>query len=588
VYDLPQRVPIRLAQENGKRIDLDVHTMDINVRRVFSAFPIPFTGGFNAGIDLNQAAVEIELQGVFVDEPGQAASAKATASITFGGGIPPFAIPEDDSSDDGALTFPPRGNNSSGGFRIAGAAFNPWGAGPILPTSPPVSDADEGQENFLFRMHNKYFDVPVAYWMNEAPQISPPAGNCIRFVFDSKRSGSVKEPFAYPKMVTRNTDLTTASSNCITATSTGTLSISITSGDPRTWFETPDDLIENMFAVSVDGTELGYLISVTSSAIEIMPLFGITASTSSSTNNKAIQIAARGNLGYYNRATDRPIIAIPIKHIFTESPPNFADGSSRSVGSTDSPAKGLAYIISQALSSSTATTVAGITDRALNAAGGKELTDAFTVSVEQFASTDSATAATKIIIEQKFAFDLEDNGGIPTNIPYNLRPTIQGFTGGLTGNKVKSAGDKVQDLLGIVANSNNANKSTQSSFVGTTLDFVSSALEIIDLRSDLTVETGDYIFGIQIPYDTQVTKGQADFEDEYAQRNFFITNSQQATFQKVARSNTTKANRHFIHSATNSRRNGIKAIVTDFVVDHDAQERLYNFSMKLMAVDHLL
>lgn len=583
---MPQRVPIRLAQENGKRIDLDVHTMDINVRRVFSAFPIPFTGGFNAGIDLNQAAVEIELQGVFVDEPGQAASAKATASITFGGGIPPFSIPEDDGADDGALTFPPRGNASSGGFRIAGAAFNPWGAGPILPTSPPVSDADEGQANFLFRMHNKYFDVPVAYWMNEAPQISPPAGNCIRFVFDSKRSGSVKEPFAYPRMVTRNTDLTTASSSAISANSNGTLTISITSGDPRTWFETPDDLDDTAFGIAFDSTLLGYVRSVTSNTIVFTPFSGITTSTSA--NSKTIKIVTRTGQGIYNKSSDRPAIAIPIKHVFTESPPNFADGSSRSVGDTDSPAKGLAYIISQALSSSTATTVAGITDRALNAAGGKELTDAFIVSVEQFASTDSATAATKIIIEQKFAFDLEDNGGIPTNIPYNLRPTIQGFTGGLTGNKVKSAGDKVQDLLGIVANSNNAKKRLSGSGASDVLGFIGDITSMLDLRSSLTVETGDYIFGIQIPYDTQVTKGQAVSDDEYSQRNFFITHGDVDYTQKVARSNTTKANRHFVHSATNSRRNGIKAVVTDFVVDHDAQERLYNFSMKLMAVDSLL
>lgn len=580
---MPKRVPIRLSQENMRRIDLDVHTMDINVRRVFSAFPIPFTGGFNAGIDLNQAAVEIELQGVFVDEPGQAASAKATASITFGGGLPPFSIPEDDSSDDDD-SVTQGSNTSTNGFRTAGSALNVWGAGPILPTSPPVSDADEGQANFLFRMHNKHFDVPVAYWMNEAPQISPPAGNCIRFVFDSKRSGSVKEPFAYPRLLFRNTDLTTASSSAISANSNGTLTISITSGDPRTWFETPDDLSEAFSIWIDDTTRLGQVQSVTSNTITFLPFAGITTSTNA--NGKTIQINLHG--AFYNRAADRPIIAIPIKHVFTESPPNFADGSSRSVGDTDSPAKGLAYIISQALSSSTATTVAGITDRALNAAGGKELTDAFTVSVEHFASTDSATAATKITIEQKFAFDLEDNGGIPTNIPYNLRPTIQGFTGGLTGNKVKSAGDKVQDLLGIVANSNNANKSTQSSFVGTALDFVSSALEMIDLRPGLTVASGDFILGIQIPYDTQVTKGEAAFEDEYAQRNFFITNSQQTTSQKIAHSNITKANRHFVPSATNSRRNGIKAIVTDFVVDHDAQERLYNFSMKLMAVDHLL
>jgi len=583
VSDLTQRVPIRLVQENGNRIDLDVQTMDLKIHRVFQAFPIPFTGGFNAGIDLNQASIEIELQGLFVDEPGQEESAKASATIEFGGDTPPFSPPDSGSGQGGAPeAFPPTPNAASSGFRIGGSAFNPFGQRPVIPTTPPTTDADQAQANFLARLHNRYFILPNAYRISLG-NATPPGGNYVKFIFDTKRSGSVKEPFAYPRMVTRNTDLTTASSSAISANSDGTLTISIASGDPRTWFETPDDLDDTAFGLAVDdSTLLGYVRSVTSNSIKFTPFAGVSASTN--INSKTIQILTRTGRGIYNKATDPPTIAIPIKHMFDENPPNFADGSARSVGTASSPGEVLAHIVSQAIESTTAATVGRISDIDL-VAGSGQLSDVF--------STELVTAGsgfdTTVKITQKFAFDLGALGEIPTDIPANIRPVINPFTGGKTGNKVKSAGDKVQDILGVVTNSQNFQQNETNTTIGDALDFINRlTTKYLDQRPEDITDSGDYITGIQIPYDSLATFGLDLLDGDTAQRNFFTTYGEKDTESKVAAANRIHASRPFNPSARTHRTNGIKAVVTDFVTMHDAQERLYNFTMKLIAVDSLL
>ena len=580
--DLTQRVPIRLVQENGNRIDLDVHTMDMVVHRVFSAFPIPFTGGFNAGVDVNQASVEIELQGVFVDEPGQAESAKASATIEFGTDTPPFSPPDSGSGQGGAPeTFPPTSNAASSGFRIGGSAFNPFGQRPVIPTSPPTTE-DEGQTNYLARLHNAFFDLPLAYRLSEGTFSTPPNGNYVRFIFDTKRSGSVKEPFAYPRMVTRNTDLTTASSSAISANSDGTLTISIASGDPRTWFETPDDVDDAAFGLAVDdSTLLGYVRSVTSNSIKFTPFAGVSVSTN--INSKTIQIVTRTGRGIYNKATDPPTIAIPVKHMFDESPPNFADGSTRSVGTATVPAEVLAYIVSQAIASTTAATVGTISDFDL-VQGSGQLSDAFTTELV----TAGSGFDTTVKITQKFAFDMESRGEIYARIPANIQPVINPFTGGKTGNKVKSAGDKVQDILGIAANSQNYIQNNNGTIIGEALDLGTDFVHWMEQRPTEITGTGDYIIGVQIPYDSKVTLGLHDLDNSLAQRNFFTTFGDAKTNEKTAVANNIHASVGFNPSARRHRTNGIKAVVTDFVTMHDAQERLYNFSMKLIAVDSLL
>jgi len=578
VSDLTQRVPIRLVQENGNRIDLDVQTMDINIRRVFSAFPIPFTGGFNAGIDLNQASVEIELQGVFADEAGQEASQGASATIEFGSDeLPPFANPGQGSGQGEAEVYPPSTNVSTG-FRLPGQATNPWASGPTIPTQPPTTSdgLDAERERILNRYHGREFHIPLAYQVANGPAV-PPNGDYVRFIFDSKRSGSSKEPFSYPYM-RRTTDITVAS-NTLTSNSDGTLRVLIATGDPRSWIETPDDPAFNAVSIAVGGALFGVVHAITASSIDFFPVSGITAGQ---TPSGTVEIIPRGlGVSPYDKTTDPPIIAVPIKHMFDESPPNFADGSTRSVGTATSPGEVLVHIFSQALQTAPASSVGDITDRDL-VAGGRVLSDAFLVEVT------GRYANVNVKITQKHASDMGSQGEIRCDIPADLKPVINPFAGGIAGNKVKSAGDKVQDILGIVANSQNYQQNNNNTQVGAVLDGFSKLTEIMEQRpTDLTTN-GDYIIGIQIPYESSVSLGLSLLDTDIAQRNFYTTFGDAKTNEKTGVKNDLHASLDLNPSARKHRTNGIKAVVTDFVTMHDAQERLYNFTMKLIAVDSLL
>lgn len=578
MFDLTQRVPIRIVQENGNRIDLDVQTMDINIRRVFSAFPIPFTGGFNAGIDLNQASVEIELQGVFADESGQEASQGASATIEFGSDeLPPFGNPSQGSGQGEPEVFPPSTNVGTG-FSIPGQATNPWASGPVFPTNPPTTadGFEKERERILSRYHGREFHIPLAYQVENGPQ-TPPNGDYIRFIFDSKRSGSSKEPFSYPYM-RRTTDITVAS-NTLTSNSNGTLRVLIATGDPRSWIETPDDPAFNAVSIAVGGTLFGIVHATAAASIDFFPVSGITAGQ---TPSGTVEIIPRG-LGVtpYDKTTDPPIIAVPIKHMFDENPPNFADGSSRSVGTATSPGEVLVHIFSQALQTAPASSVGDITDRDL-VAGGRVLSDAFLVEVT------GRYANHNVKITQKHASDMGRQGEIRCNIPADIKPVINPFTGGIAGNKVKSAGDKVQDILGIVANSQNYQQNNNGTQVGSLLDGFSKLTEIMEQRpTDLTTN-GDYIIGIQIPYESSVSLGLSLLDTDIAQRNFYTTFGDAKTNEKTGVKNDLHASLGLNPSARKHRTNGIKAVVTDFVTMHDAQERLYNFTMKLIAVDSLL
>ena len=78
-----ERMPIRLVQENGETISLDATSVDIVVERQASNFGIPFFDAKKMGIDLNQASVAVEIQGVFADETGQEVTSQSQAIIDF-------------------------------------------------------------------------------------------------------------------------------------------------------------------------------------------------------------------------------------------------------------------------------------------------------------------------------------------------------------------------------------------------------------------------------------------------------------------------------------------------------------------------
>ena len=78
-----ERVPVRLVQENGNTISLDATSIDMVVERQQSAFGIPLADAKKMAIDLNQAVVGFEIQGVFTDDEGQEVTSQAKAVVDF-------------------------------------------------------------------------------------------------------------------------------------------------------------------------------------------------------------------------------------------------------------------------------------------------------------------------------------------------------------------------------------------------------------------------------------------------------------------------------------------------------------------------
>ena len=79
------KLPIRLVQENGNTIPLDVTSYNVVVDREHSQIPIPLKGAQNVGIDLNMPSIQIGLSGVLVDDASSKDKGKgATAEIDLG------------------------------------------------------------------------------------------------------------------------------------------------------------------------------------------------------------------------------------------------------------------------------------------------------------------------------------------------------------------------------------------------------------------------------------------------------------------------------------------------------------------------
>ena len=178
-------------------------------------------------------------------------------------------------------------------------------------------------------------------------------------------------------------------------------------------------------------------------------------------------------------------------------------------------------------------------------------------------------------------------GTVNNQIRYNFGvgnlPTVQGFTGGKAGKKVKSAGDKAQDLMGILANSNNFGQASSGvPFIQGFIDLITTQVVYGERESD------DYIMAIQIPYNTSVTKGSDSLDEVVAQRNHFVTTKTTDTIDKMALSNETHASKSYNPAVDGSRKNGINGIVTDFHIHRDAEMKAYEFALKFVAADIII
>ena len=549
-----EQLPVRLVREDGDTIELLAHKVEFVVDRTSSAITTPFTDGAKFGIELNMAAVMLELEGTFVDDKGQEKSEFATATMDFGTEVP-FPNPPGNGQPN---IFPP----STGG-KSAFALFGSIGF--TLPSMPPTTPSN-AHTVYLNQLHGRYFDMPVGYWYKTD---EPVGSRHIRFMFDSKRSGSVQEPYAYINRF-RTTNLLVDSYNSSTRT------ITVTGGDPREWFESTG-VGATSFRITGNGSSANLFGAVKSVTSNTITLFNDSATTP--VNGHAVKILAATHVPYSSIFNDTlPVVAIPIKHMFDQTAPAFENGAARSIGTASNPGEVLAHIVMNAFNSTSPTNVGGLCNRDVDAAGGKEVGDVYSAVT----STGVGGDQTFLTITQKTDVELGAlEGTIQDNIPYAVSFESTGFTGGRAGKKVKSAGDKAQDLLGIVANIQNFQPHTQApGEISTTLV---NAVE--NLRSYEASDKGDYILGIQIPYDSSATSASEIKE----QRNFFITHGKsKTTGSKLSSSNPYPASDAFNSTQNGARTKGIKAIITDLQLEHQAQSNVYNFRLQMIASDFIL
>jgi len=431
----------------------------------------------------------------------------------------------------------------------------------------------------------------------------------VKVVFDATRVASKNEPYGYVNKVRRMTDIVVAAGSSSNAL--GTVTVNVSGGDARDWIELTNSSADYHIKLKdpTDGTG-GFrgnsygdaLLKVTAVAESSITCVVEGGNGSTIAQSDEVYLAPSLNLGEENVSPlmGNPVVVLPIENAFATisafgqtlpyvNYPAYQDTSSRTEGLSQIPTRSgipepgkradeyITYQLSQLL-----TSTLEISERAVNAAGDKTLNKVFTTAIK----VGSNDYETKLEITQVYATSLGTvNSQINHNFSVGNLPNIQGFTGGKAGKKVKSAGDKAQDLLGILANSNNFHTAETSGMGEFIQGIVSTFTQQVAYDE---VESGDYITAIQIPYNTMVTKGDHELDEVVAQRNFFVTNSNVSTVSKMSSSNTTHASESYNTALNNSRRNGIHGIVTDFHIHRDAEMKAYEFALKFIAADIIL
>jgi len=400
------------------------------------------------------------------------------------------------------------------------------------------------------------------------------------------------------------TGLTLASGSTVTA-------INVAGGDPRDWMDVTNSKAKYHIKIKEPTTYGSFRASAGTDLLLKVTAVGATTitcvveegppGTSISTGDQ-IWLAPCKNLGseYESPLYGDSVLVLPIQNAFKEFTsqgetltyvdyPNYEDGSSRTEGTSQIPShrsiggtgkradEYITYLLSNLL-----TSTLEISNRAVNADGDKTMDKVFTTAIKK--SGDGFE--TRLEITQVYATSLGTvNNTMTHNFGVGNLPTIQGFTGGSAGKKVKSAGDKVQDLLGILANSNNFDMTPSSSSVG---DFVRGFANFTTQVVYGTRDTSDYIYAIQIPYNTKVTKDKNTLDEVVAQRNHWVMTDDAETVEKMSLSNETHASGSYNADLEDSRRNGIHGIITDFHIHRDAEMKAYEFSLKFVSANIII
>jgi len=431
-----------------------------------------------------------------------------------------------------------------------------------------------------------------------------------KVVFDGDKVTTKNEPYGFVNKTRRMTGVNVNGSISGWTGSGASFTIDVDGGDPRDWMEVTQALTP--YYLTLKDPDTGYFRGDTATGKVVLKVISVaetsivckllSGSGVTPENNDEVWLLPCQNLGpeYESSLYGGPVLVLPIKNALAELTslgesvsyveyPTYQDGTARSIGKSEITTypningegkradEYITYLLSQLL-----TSTLEISQRAVNAAGDKTMDKIFTTAIK-----DSGDGfKTRLEITQVHATSLGTvNSKIRHNFTIGTLPTVQGFTGGKSGKKVKSAGDKVQDILGILGNSNNFDTAKTNSSLGNfIIDIANNATDIFYGERD----NSDYIFAIQIPYDTNTTKGNSSLDAQVAQRNHWVMTDDAPTFEKMSVSNDTHASKSYALEHDDSRRNGIHGIITDFHVHRDAEMKAYEFALKFVAANVII
>lgn len=212
----------------------------------------------------------------------------------------------------------------------------------------------------------------------------------------------------------------------------------------------------------------------------------------------------------------------------------------------------------------------------------------FTTSISASAVPSAGDA--RLTISQSNAGAMTIQGSVEFENNNNFALYHEMFRGGrnAVNRGGKSAGDKVQDLYGILQNTGRGGFASSIlrgaiGAVSTTVAALATGFSgvtdgLIDNAADAF---GDYPIGLQIPYNSMIT---APDGKKYAARNFLVPTGHIGINDKMSHTNDNAAGVKF---KEDDKTTGIKGTVQKFDVSYAAAEEHYTYQMVFVPIDFL-
>jgi len=213
----------------------------------------------------------------------------------------------------------------------------------------------------------------------------------------------------------------------------------------------------------------------------------------------------------------------------------------------------------------------------LTTGGGTSFSSAFTITVSNGVLTNNA----RLTFTQTEAGFAGNNATPVFNKGFtSVKPLFDEFAGG-SNKSCRSAGDKLQDLIAYVGNASLLGTSGSALGGRADPDDSNSLIELDKSLSDK--QTGDYIVGMQVPYNSIITGTSVN--DDYIERNLIMITGRSDANQQDSKANSLDVG--VVFDSTN-KYTGIAGTVVAMSFSYIAGENVYEGSLTFMPVDFIV